>query len=397
MTSNFDILFRRLITSQTFVRGWGNPSHLQELCASRRTKVAVRSECLKLVPPESVQENTIQITKREVKGDTQYIDAKFPSPLAIHFPHLVPPEVATAHFQLVLPHDHRLGVDSIPIGICYPGTGDHGYNRRRLLTAKPLLKQYRIGSIIIENPYYGFRKPHHQARSSLCYVTDLLIMGGALMLETMVLLYWCEKMKLTPPILHGFSLGGHMASLAFTSWPGPLSLLSCASWSTSSTAFCDGVLSSTIPWELLKKQFYENRAYQTFYEFLREGRKSTDSKSAGTAVVVDPIKDMMRLVMDEFTSLEFYARPVASNMLNAMFIICKNDGYILRDGTPDMNDLWPGCLVRTVSYGHISAFIFSQSTFLHATAEMLQRQQPNVKLKKNPVVTLINVTASSNT
>ncbi|CAF4736906.1 unnamed protein product, partial [Rotaria magnacalcarata] len=56
---------------------------------------------------------------------------------------------------------------------------------------------------------------------------------------------------------------------------------------------------------------------------------------------------MMRLVMDEFTSLEFYARPVESNILNAMFIICKNDGYILRDGIPDMNDLWPGCLVRT--------------------------------------------------
>jgi len=128
----------------------------------------------------------------------------------------VPPEVATAHFQLVLPHDHRLGIDSIPIGICYAGTGDQGYNRRRLLTANPLLKQYRIGTIILENPYYGLRKPHHQVRSSLFYVTDLLVMGGALMLETIALLHWCQKMKLTPPVLHGFSLGGHMASLAFT-------------------------------------------------------------------------------------------------------------------------------------------------------------------------------------
>ena len=41
-------------------------------------------------------------------------------------------------------------------------------------------------------------------------------MGISLLLETLVLLYWCEKMKLTPTILHGFSLGGHMASLAFT-------------------------------------------------------------------------------------------------------------------------------------------------------------------------------------
>ncbi|CAF4392946.1 unnamed protein product, partial [Rotaria sordida] len=43
----------------------------------------------------------------------------------------------------------------------------------------------------LENPYYGLRKP-----------PDLL--------------YWCQKMKLTSAILHGFSLGGHMASLTFT-------------------------------------------------------------------------------------------------------------------------------------------------------------------------------------
>lgn len=124
--------------------------------------------------------------------------------------------MATAHFQLILPADHRFGVDPIPIGICYAGTGDQGYNRRRVLTAIPLLKEYRIATIILENPYYGPRKPKHQQRSSLFYVSDLFVMGGALMLETMLLLHWCQKMKLTPAVLHGFSLGGHMASLGFT-------------------------------------------------------------------------------------------------------------------------------------------------------------------------------------
>lgn len=128
----------------------------------------------------------------------------------------MPSEVATAHFQLILPRDHCLGVDSIPMGICYAGTGDHGYGRRRSLTAVPLINQYRIGSILLENPYYGFRKPTYQSRSSLFYVTDLYIMGKALVLETLLLLNWCQKMKLTPTILHGYSLGGHMASLAFT-------------------------------------------------------------------------------------------------------------------------------------------------------------------------------------
>ena len=177
------------------------------------------------------------------------------------------------------------------------------------------------------------------------------------------------------------------------SWPGPLSLLSCASWSTSSTAFCDGVLSRTIPWGLLRKQFYENKAYQTFYEYLREGRKASRSN----IVIVDPVKDLMRLLMDEFTSLDFYSRPVQSNIPNAMFIVCSNDGYVLRDGIPDMNDVWPGCLIRYIPYGHISAFVFNQSMFLHAIAAMLQRQQPNIKLKKNPLVSPVTITTTTTT
>jgi hypothetical protein len=105
---------------------------------------------------------------------------------------------------------------------------------------------------------------------------------------------------------------------------------------------------------------------------------------------------MMRLLMDEFTSLDNYARPPESNIPNAMFIVCTKDGYVLRNGIPDMNDVWPGCLIRYIPYGHISAFMFNQSVFLHATAEMLQRQQPNVKLKKNPIVSPVTMSTSPN-
>ncbi|CAF4302121.1 unnamed protein product, partial [Rotaria sordida] len=128
----------------------------------------------------------------------------------------VPSQIATAHFQLVLSRDHRFGIGSIPIGICYAGTGDHGFSRRWLFTAVPLINQYPIGSILLENPYYGLRKPLDQSRSSLLYVTNLYIMGEVLVLETLMLLHWCQKMKLTSAILYGFSLGEHMASLAFT-------------------------------------------------------------------------------------------------------------------------------------------------------------------------------------
>ena len=86
--SYFDVIFRRLILTQSFTRGWGNPSHLEILSASRR-RVKNRDQCLKLVPPSSVQDDTVQIVKQETRGHRHYIHGKFLSPMAIHFPNLV--------------------------------------------------------------------------------------------------------------------------------------------------------------------------------------------------------------------------------------------------------------------------------------------------------------------
>ncbi|CAF1291302.1 unnamed protein product [Rotaria sordida] len=177
-----------------------------EIFTDRREKIGVRDECLELVPAGNV-----------------------------------PSQVATAHFQLVL-------------------SRDQGFSRRRLFTVVLLINQYPIGSILLENPYYGLRKPPDQSCSSLLYVTNLYIMGEVLILETLMLLHWCQKMKLT-----------------FTKWPDPPS-----------------------------RQFYENKASHTFYDYLHARNQSIDSNK----IVLSLIKDMMRLLMDEFTSLYNYSRSV---------------------------------------------------------------------------------------
>ncbi|CAF1504491.1 unnamed protein product, partial [Rotaria sordida] len=51
---------------------------------------------------------------------------------------------------------------------------------------------------------------------------------------------------------------------------------------------------------------------------------------------------MMRLLMDESTSLYNYSRLIQSNISNAMFIACTHDRCVLRDGIPHINDVWPG-------------------------------------------------------
>jgi Alpha/beta hydrolase domain containing 18 len=51
------------------------------------------------------------------------------------------------------------------------------------------------------------------SRSSLQNVSDLFVMGGALVMESMVLFHWCERQGYGPLGLTGVSMGGHVRRL----------------------------------------------------------------------------------------------------------------------------------------------------------------------------------------
>lgn len=87
-------------------------------------------------------------------------------------------------------------------------------------------------------------------------------MGGCLIMESIVLLNWCEQQGFGPLGLTGLSMGGHMASLAATNWPKPIALVPCLSWSTASSVFTEGVMSASINWGLLENQYFSNELYQ---------------------------------------------------------------------------------------------------------------------------------------
>ncbi|XP_045481975.1 protein ABHD18 isoform X2 [Harmonia axyridis] len=175
-------------------------------------------------------------------------------------PSLITPDVGTAYFQMILPTKWP-STNFKPVCIHLAGTGDHFFWRRRNIMAKPLL-QKGIGAIILENPYYGLRKPTEQVRSSLRYVSDIFVMGGCLVLECIILLNWCVQLGLGPLGVTGISMGGHMASLAASNWPAPIVLVPCLSWSTASTVFTEGVMSESIDWDLLQEEYLADKSYQ---------------------------------------------------------------------------------------------------------------------------------------
>ncbi|XP_068623438.1 protein ABHD18 isoform X2 [Battus philenor] len=254
--SRLDAVYRSILITKFFTKGWGKPENLRRLFEFRKV-VSKREECFNLVE----RNYPVTITKEQNLSDCKLLEGYFLTPLERYLPGIVPKIAQRAHFQVLLPV-HWSERDCKPVCLHLAGTGDHYFWRRRNLMVKPLLKEAGIGGIILENPFYGLRKPTDQIRSSLHNVSDIFVMGGCLILESLVLFHWCERNGLGPLGVTGLSMGGHMASLAATNWPKPLVLVPCLSWSTASAVFLQGVMSHSINWDLLEDQYLSDGAYR---------------------------------------------------------------------------------------------------------------------------------------
>ncbi|XP_008279127.1 protein ABHD18 isoform X2 [Stegastes partitus] len=252
--SRLDVFYRRLLLTKLFIGGWGKPEDLKRIFEFRKI-IGDRERCKSLVP----QDYPVYINKTEDLTDCQIHDGFFISPLEYLVPGILPPEAVKARFQFIVPKRWQ---KNRPVCIHLAGTGDHFFWRRRTLMARPMIKEAGMASLLLENPYYGYRKPKDQRRSSLKNVSDLFVMGGALILESTVLLRWLERDGYWPLGMTGISMGGYMASLAVTNWPKPIPLIPCLSWSTASSVFTTGVLSKAVNWTELEKQYAINSVYE---------------------------------------------------------------------------------------------------------------------------------------
>nr|AAI45213.1 3110057O12Rik protein [Mus musculus] len=326
-----------------------------------------------------------------------------------------------------------------------------------------MIKEARMASLLLENPYYGCRKPKDQVRSSLKNVSDLFVMGGALILESAALLHWLEREGYGPLGMTGISMGGHMASLAVSNWPKPMPLIPCLSWSTASGVFTTGVLSKSINWRELEKQYYTQTVYEeeiihmleycgtdSFkmgHEFMnhlpsnadkltnlnlvsrtlnldmtdqvvspkdakchKSGKTSISAPSNGQ-LLQDTAKMeclnqtlstnkswfasynpqsfhllnreqrrsnrqkesliFMKGVMDECTHVANFSVPVDPSLI--IVVQAKEDAYIPRTGVRSLQEIWPGCEIRYLEGGHISAYLFKQGLFRQAIYDAFER------------------------
>uniref|UniRef100_A0ABI7XFD8 Abhydrolase domain containing 18 n=2 Tax=Carnivora TaxID=33554 RepID=A0ABI7XFD8_FELCA len=145
--SKLDILYRRLLLTKLFIRGWGRPEDLKRLFEFRKM-IGNRERCQNLVSSDY----PVHIDKIEEQSDCKILDGHFVSPMAHYVPDIMPIESVIARFQLIVPKEWNSKYK--PVCIHLAGTGDHHYWRRRTLMARPMIKEARMASLLLENPYY---------------------------------------------------------------------------------------------------------------------------------------------------------------------------------------------------------------------------------------------------
>ncbi|EOB04290.1 Uncharacterized protein C4orf29-like protein, partial [Anas platyrhynchos] len=448
--SKLDVLYRKLLLTKLFIRGWGKPEDLKRIFEFRKI-IGNREKCQTLVS----KDYPVFIDKVEEQSDCKILEGHFISPLAHYVPGILPVESLVARFQFIIPR--RWNSKYRPVCIHLAGTGDHHFWRRRTLMARPMIKEACMASLLLENPYYILlwkaRYLSCSQRSCLKNVSDLFVMGGALVLESAALLHWLEREGYGPLGMTGISMGGHMASLAVTNWPKPLPLIPCLSWSTASAVFTTGVLSKAVNWRELEKQYFTQTVYeeeiiqmleycgtdsfkmgQDFVKNFPDSvdrledidvtsrmfnldssnksvskeavhgfttNKSTLSASSERLLIQDAPKmqymnqtfstssnsnknlnsqhgqrinnrrrsetlqreslRFMKGVMDECTHVANFSVPVDPSLI--IVVQAKEDAYIPRTGVRSLQEIWPGCEIRYLDGGHVSAYLFKQGLF----------------------------------
>jgi dienelactone hydrolase len=330
-----------------FEGGWGDPARLAALCR------------LPAPPPQAlapeIRWGSSRITRHAVLRE-----GVFRSPLADQG---LPLESRDAQVLLVLPRgvgDARPDAGPArrrarpgdpatpgdpasrrhPMVVHLAATGDVGFGRRLRTLALPLARQ-GIGAMILENPFYGRRRPGGQWGVYLREFADLLLMGRAAVEEGRALLRWLELEGYGPLGITGVSMGGQMAAVAGAAFDAPVAIISCIGGHGGAPVFTEGALSQQVAWGVLER----------------------DAGGAGA-------RARLRELID-FSEIRQLPVPLAPEA--AILIGAKNDGFIPTWSVQLHHAHWPGSELRWIDTGHVGAFVLHAATFQQAIVDALDR------------------------
>jgi hypothetical protein len=169
--------------------------------------------------------------------------ATFESPA----PTPMPAECRTARVQIWRPTRGCSGAMCILLA----ATGEEGFWARQALARRLLVRG--IGSIILENPFYGSRRPRGQRGPVLRTVLDQFAMNTATVDEARALLGWIRAAGQVAGVT-GFSQGGFMAAFAAAFVDFPVVVVPRAAGTQAAPVLTDWALSRAVHWPSLARE-----------------------------------------------------------------------------------------------------------------------------------------------
>jgi dienelactone hydrolase len=147
----------------------------------------------------------------------------------------LPGVARSACVQLVLPPGSPRGAV-----LLLAASGDQSF-RFRARFAAPLVAR-GIAALLLENPYYGGRRPPDQEGAAVRRVSDLVLMASAAIREGRALLAWLRAEGFGPLAVSGYSMGGQLAAMIGAASPFPVAVAPLAPSASPASVFTEGLL-----------------------------------------------------------------------------------------------------------------------------------------------------------
>ena len=250
-----------------------------------------------------------------------------------------------AHY---LPSESRVGVvehwdagANAPLCLVLAATAEEGFARRGPL-ARYLVAQ-GLSVLLLENPFYGARRPHGQRGPMLRTVADQFAMNTATVEEACALLRTFHASGLEVGVT-GYSQGGVMAAFAAALSDYALSVVPRGAARASGPIFTGGALSDTIRWDVL-------------------GREAGSEAAAGARF--DEALSWVRL--------DRHAPPRDAS--RAILVAGEDDGYIPAAEAEALHRHWPGSELRWTRGGHLTGLVLHHDVHRRAILDAFARRR----------------------
>lgn len=213
---------------------------------------------------------------------------------------------------------------------------DHGY-QGRLRLARDLAAR-GIASVMLEQPFYGDRRPEPGEEQPIATVADFMWMGRGAVLEGRVLADHFRRRGYRVGVT-GYSMGGNMAGFLSAAMPFPVATALLAAPFSPGPPFLHGLLQATIDWEALGGDNPE-------------------------------IRRRLSEVLHSASILRF---PAPAHARAAVLVAGTRDGYVPTAAVQAIHRHWPGSVVEWVGAGHASLLWFHRDRLVKAVERSFAR------------------------